>query len=215
MTPERRADIRDRVEAVERDGTAGEWAYLEGTDTVEVYPSDAATELVATVWGEAGSEEETALGRFIAAARRDVPDLLAEVERLRTEQTRLLAEVEDERRRRAAYVKGMRAGYDAEIDRLKRNGAVLIEQLGKVEAERDQARAALAEALDRRARDNVIAGRREAAALLDGRALLHFQVANALGCGVRFDRARIERAVAAHPAVRQALAELETSEVAA
>lgn len=61
------------------------------------------------------------------------------------------------------------------------------------------------ESMDRRARDNLIAGRGSAAELLDARAILHLQLANALACAVRFDRAQLERVAAAHPAVRERL----------
>lgn len=75
----------------------------------------------------------------------EVQALTEERDAARAEQTRLLAEVEDERRRRASYVQGMRAGYDAEIDRLKRNGEALIDRAVQAEAGRDEARADLAE----------------------------------------------------------------------
>ncbi|MFB4306938.1 hypothetical protein [Actinomadura sp. GTD37] len=78
----------------------------------------------------------------------------------------------------------------------------------EVEAVRAREHRVVGEALDVRARDNLVAGRGGAAALLDGRALQHFQVANALGSGVRFSRAHLERVVAAHPKVAAGLAVL-------
>lgn len=75
----------------------------------------------------------------------------------------------------------------------------------ETEATRAREHRAAGEALEARARDNLIAGRRAASAALDARALQHLQLANALASGVRFDWARLERVVAAHPAVRKHL----------
>ncbi|WP_155353182.1 hypothetical protein [Acrocarpospora macrocephala] len=83
MTDDRRAEIQQRREALDLHATAGEWRYL-GDDCVLVFPDDGGmAENVAsiTVWGEAGSEEESALGEFISHAKDDIPDLLAEVAR--------------------------------------------------------------------------------------------------------------------------------------
>jgi hypothetical protein len=85
--------------------------------------------------------------------------------------------------------------------------AQLAAERAEIEAEAVRAgeHRAVAEALDVRARDNLVAGRQGAAAALDGRALQHAQVANALASGARFSRAHLERVVAAHPRVAEAL----------
>ena len=74
-----------------------------------------------------------------------------------------------------------------------------------VEAARAREHRATGEALDARSRDNLIAGRHDAAAALYGRALQHLQVANALASGVGFSRAHLARVEAAHPKVAEAL----------
>ncbi|MEU8040934.1 hypothetical protein [Streptosporangium sp. NPDC049078] len=80
LTAERRAEIHARHQALVKHSAAGDWRY-DGSDAVHVFPADGReAELVATVWGEDGSDdEEKALGEWIAHSRRDVPDLLAQV----------------------------------------------------------------------------------------------------------------------------------------
>lgn len=73
------------------------------------------------------------------------------------------------------------------------------------EATRAREHRAYGEAMDRRARDNLIAGRTTAAALLQAQALQHLQTANALASGVGFSRSHLARVLAAHPAVRARL----------
>jgi hypothetical protein len=83
MTSERLAEIDRRIDALNEHATSGDWHYL-GSDEVLVYPPDGEpAELVATIWGESDSDEERAVGEFVAHTREDVPALRAEVARLR------------------------------------------------------------------------------------------------------------------------------------
>uniref|UniRef100_UPI0030E17EA2 hypothetical protein n=1 Tax=Streptomyces tubercidicus TaxID=47759 RepID=UPI0030E17EA2 len=94
LTPERLAEIRER----EQDATKGPWATsrdLKGTYTVQSGPrlslltgftSDGD---IATLRGEHGDGQTYANADFIARAREDVRDLLAEVDRLRAENDRM------------------------------------------------------------------------------------------------------------------------------
>lgn len=86
VTPERLAEIRERVAKA----TAGPWettGYVEDTDVACVIDRDCDT--LAECPGAFAECDENAA--FIAAARQDVPDLLAEVGRLSMD-TRHLAE---------------------------------------------------------------------------------------------------------------------------
>lgn len=127
-----------------------EWAHLDEDEfhqvQLDVHNLACAATVTVSFPGEQSEDGTEARVRAVLdAAVEDTERLGLEVQALteerdaaRAEQTRLLAEVEDERRRRASYVQGMRAGYDAEIDRLKRNGEALIDRAVQAEAERDE-----------------------------------------------------------------------------
>lgn len=86
MSPERMKEIRERVEKA----TAGEWIAFLGKVGVSVYcvESPGCQVRIYDAAFDPGCIKETherqrADAKFIAAARQDIPDLLAEVERLR------------------------------------------------------------------------------------------------------------------------------------
>jgi len=88
LTSGRLAEIRARHQALVDHTAAGDWRY-DGSDAVLVFPAYGRATEVAIIGGKASSTEEKALGEWIAHSHRDVPDLLAEVERLRAELTEL------------------------------------------------------------------------------------------------------------------------------
>ena len=98
LSNERLAAIRERVERA----TPGPWGVVERSDRLAYLvrgPKEVNARLVCDV--SRGVADRTAAGdtrqadaAFVAAARQDVPDLLAEVERLREEVERLREEVD-------------------------------------------------------------------------------------------------------------------------
>ena len=89
MTPEE----LDAIEARATAATAGPWTY-EGsgcihTRATEHYDPEDEAYVLEVLRGPDDPSRHTANGRFVAAARTDVPALVAEVRRLRTEVERL------------------------------------------------------------------------------------------------------------------------------
>lgn len=89
MSDERLAEIRAREQAA----TVGPWAYTRWDDTffMATFGVRAAERVVAYAEHDRGPECADEDMDFIAAARQDVPDLLSEVERLRTRNAALAA----------------------------------------------------------------------------------------------------------------------------
>ncbi|MFB8035910.1 hypothetical protein ACFC5Z_23765 [Streptomyces sp. NPDC056004] len=121
MTPDRLAEILARAEAA----LPGPWC----TDAWEIYQgteyevgAEWIGETARGVGGAADMEQDRATAAFVAAARKDVPDLVAEVHRLRTqvaglERSAVLAE-EDYRRvvRGACQVESQLRARVAELE---------------------------------------------------------------------------------------------------
>ncbi|MYY79685.1 MULTISPECIES: hypothetical protein [unclassified Streptomyces] len=90
LSPQREAEIRERVEAA----TPGPWGAKEATDSfvdeILANPGEPTARFLARVSGV-----NVADGAFIAHARSDVPALLAEVERQRAELAAVRAECDE------------------------------------------------------------------------------------------------------------------------
>jgi hypothetical protein len=102
MTPERLEQIKARVEKA----TEGPWAKHPALAQVDAFNTGVPVPVFQALWPtDLRSEEETeANEEFIAHARQDVPDLVAEVERLFSINVQLL--IENERLRARSAITG-------------------------------------------------------------------------------------------------------------
>lgn len=145
LPADRLAEIRARAEAA----TAGPWC----TDDWEIYQGEryeAGAEWIGETCRAVGqSQEDRANAAFVAAARSDVPALLAEVERLRAEladAANLRDHWHGDARASHAHIKTLQADLTADVPGLRVRIKELLERARTAEAERADLQVQLAEA---------------------------------------------------------------------
>lgn len=107
MTDERLQEIRKRLEGISE--FPPPWRYADSCVLEDV----SRRVLLSMVRNDLHSSQDDLVGPFVAHARQDVPDLLAEVERLRQEVSLLQGVVSDQQQESGLYDAGWNAAIAA------------------------------------------------------------------------------------------------------
>lgn len=115
MTEAQLQEIRERLESVAQ--WSAPWTYLSWTESDgESCVMCRGIELLDLVsCNGLTADDDEMIGRFVANVRQDVPDLLAEVERLRKEVTVLQGIVSDQQQESGLYDAGWNAALEAAL----------------------------------------------------------------------------------------------------